>query len=174
VKTKTKTTLVTVIFVACLTLAGVFAYPVSLFVGTYLSVRETDRRTANLLYETDHKALLAVCREVMRNPSKYGTNPNVLGADSVDRFYPDPRDPNMPSVIRALQPAYIVAEDSHVRIELGGGFHHYGVNAYAEGTQGNGDKRLLDGLWYYDEGFQECPNDWEEKLEALRPKQGSV
>jgi hypothetical protein len=171
VKTNTKTVVGTVIFVACLAVAAAFVYPyLTLLVGTTSSVREIDQQTLNLLYKTDHKALLAACREVIHNRAKYGTNPNVHGADTVDRFYPDPCDPNMPAVVRALQPAYIVAEDSHVRIELGGGFHHYGVYAYAGVTQGGGDKKLLDGLWYYDDGFEECPEEWEKKLEALRPK----
>ena len=155
----------------CVGIVGIIAYPyISMFFGIRSSVKEIDRRTSSLLYKTDHKALLDACREVMDNRSKYAKDPDVHGGDSEDDSYPNPIDPNLPPIIRQLGASYIVAEDAHVRIELGGGFHHYGVNAYLEGAEGQGDKKLLDGLWYYDDGYRERPNYWERKLEGLRPK----
>jgi hypothetical protein len=59
-------------------------------------------------------------------------------------------------------------------IELHGGFLHYGVIAYPEnyikppGSE-YGDRKLVDGLWYYDEDYKGNPK-YQKKIEELLQK----
>lgn len=45
---------------------------------------------------------------------------------------------------------YVVTEHDHALVVLHGGFDHYGLLAYAEGVEGYGTRKLIDGLWFYD------------------------
>ena len=59
-------------------------------------------------------------------------------------------------------------------MELEGGINHSGIIAYPEDFEkpsddySFGDKKLIDRLWYYDDGYDEV-EDWEKYLESLKP-----
>jgi hypothetical protein len=57
----------------------------------------------------------------------------------------------MPRSIRSLGPGFVSVYRDVVTIELGGGFHHFGLLAYADGQEGEGDRKVADGLWFYEE-----------------------
>ena len=62
------------------------------------------------------------------------------------------RDPRVPMIIRELGPSYMAISSQQLRVELHGGFDHYGFVAYAEGVNAGDDwGRLIDGLVYYTE-----------------------
>ncbi len=114
-----------------------------------LGVREVARRTNYVLNEADHAKLLAACREIMKNHSGY--RHGDAGESSIDT-----EDPMLPEIVRNLDPAYITADNSSVRIAMTGGFHHCGVLAFADDAE-NPDVpvtfKLCPGLWFYeDEG----------------------
>jgi len=112
---------------------------------------EITRRERELLYHTDHAAVLAACREVFANQGKYRTNPAWNGMSPARTDLPDPADPNIPAAIKKLLPADIRIGRDNVRIELGGGFLHYGLIGYQPGAPGEGTLKLREGLWYYAE-----------------------
>jgi hypothetical protein len=65
--------------------------------------------------------------------------------------YIDRDDPCLPDVLRELGTSYVSVSKDIVRVELHGGFDHYGVLAFPEGVEGHGDRKLMEGLWYYTE-----------------------
>jgi hypothetical protein len=104
-------------------------------------------RFENLVYNTDHHALLAECRALIDK----GYRGKYI------YIWPD-RDPNVdnfPEIISQLKPTYVVVNDNIVGIELWGGMSHYGVRAYVEDFNEPykgyyyGDKELINGLWFY-------------------------
>jgi len=114
------------------------------------SILNINKRTKIALYETDHKALLDACREIMdADKTTYRRDPKI--SPTGDR-YPDPQDPNMPAIIRNLGVSYIVVDKDEVRIEMGGGHYHYGFTAFRKGFEQyggqHGGRKLIDGLWF--------------------------
>ena len=72
--------------------------------------------------------------------------------------------------------------NGRVILEMAGGLDHFGVYAYPEdfkkpphASEELGHKKLLDGLWYFDDGYQYCSNpqefeEYDKYIESLRPK----
>jgi hypothetical protein len=102
-------------------------------------------RLDNLLYHTDHEALLVACRTLIKEG--YRGKYHLLWPDK----HPDAQ--HLPKEILALRPSYIVVYDDHLKIEMWGGMSHYGVTAYAENFESEqqllGNKKLIEGLWFY-------------------------
>ena len=132
---------------------------------------DTDGPRARLLYETDHQALLEACRELSRRAAAGDLKPG--------EYYVRPdRSPQVvtfPEIILDLEPsAVLVGDYGEITIAMTGGLDHFGVSAYPKGDSSPravvGGKRLLEGLWYYDDGYEERPDDWDKHLEKLRPR----
>ena len=78
-----------------------------------------------------------------------------------------------------LAPNYVtIHTGGQVTIEMLGGTDHCGVQAYPEDYEKLvhrdfkfGDTKLLDGLWYYDQGYEIHGPQYENRVERLRPKQ---
>jgi hypothetical protein len=82
-----------------------------------------------------------------------------------------------------LEPGYVdIRENGVVMVALAGGLDHFGVIGYPSdyneipisGEPGErkvklGDKKLINGLWYYDEDYDEDP-EYDKKVESWRPK----
>jgi hypothetical protein len=123
-------------------LCGVF---MMLTLGGLFKALTLKPRLDNLLYHTDHEALLAACRTLVEEG--YRGRYNLVWPDK----YPDAD--KLPKEILALKPPYIVVRDDRVKIEMWGGMSHYGVIAYAEDFESEqsllGNKKLVDGLWFY-------------------------
>jgi hypothetical protein len=68
-------------------------------------------------------------------------------------------DPRLPDNIRELQSNRVEVDGGTVRIEMGGGFCHYGLEAsaldttvpYGYGADDIDYAKLIDGLWFYTE-----------------------
>ena len=76
-----------------------------------------------------------------------------------------------PQLILDLEPMFIeTASDGRIAVGMLGGFHHYGVTAYPvnfEKPSENfkyGDKKIIDGLWYYEDGYNPRYYKWIERL----------
>ncbi len=121
--------LVTVLLI--LVPCGLFIWPI------VWDCEKSARRIERLLHATDHQAVLAGCRELM---AKYPGQTLDAG------------DTRLPKVIQELDPIFVEVTQERVLIALHGSFDHFGVVAYPKGIEGDGAKKLIDGLWYFDEG----------------------
>lgn len=150
----------------CITL-----YPLSMFVafmyGIHLQTRDVRQRNVLLLYETDHKALLEACRKVLKEAREGKWEYRQYSIS----YIPEPNTDKLPEPILKLNPTYITIGRDSMMIEMLGGLGHFGVTAFSEESQFEGleGKKLLDGLWYYSDGYREVPN-YEKVVESWRPK----
>jgi hypothetical protein len=122
-----------------------------------------------ILYQTDHQKLLTACRELL--------DEGYYGRYEV-RNSQEPNSPKFPKAILDLKPSYVRIYDSgYVQVEMWGGMSHFGVIAYREDFNKAhedlryGDKKLLDGLWYYDDAYENNPG-YEKYIESLNPRKG--
>lgn len=135
-------------------------------------IRKGKERQMRLLCETDYHVLLESCRQLSRRVTTGDLKPGQYNI----RLEPNPESSRFPRPILDLEPTYVIIEpDGVVQIELYGGFVHYGVIAYPEDFKeppysfyGSG-RKLIDGLWYYDEGYKEIP-EYQKRIEALIAK----
>lgn len=162
---------VIVILVTCLFFYWLLIlWPIKM--ATTPDLAQIAKRQQILLYETDWAELLAGCRKVMREASegKWEYKQYVVGTRR-----PDPDSGRFPPVLLRLNPTYIWIEENTIVVEMLGGMGHFGVQAYKENFQSPladiplGDKELIPGLWYYDDGYLEDPN-YDQYIESLRPK----
>jgi hypothetical protein len=109
------------------------------------------QKERQLLYQTNGPAVFEACTQVWSNRGLYRTDPEWHNVAPADPSIPDPTDPRIPTPIRALRPSSIFIGSSSVRLEMGGGPYHYGLEAFMNGTLGTGTKQLSPGLWYYAE-----------------------
>lgn len=138
--------------------------------------RMGQQRQERLLCETNFPALLEGCREISR---MYAAG-DLKKSHYMIRIEPDPEVSKFPRVILDLEPTYIdIANDGKVQVELFGGFVHFGVCAYPEDYKAPfsgfsyGDRELIDGLWYYDDGYVKHP-EYSRKIETLLQKRITV
>ena len=129
--------------------------------------KQATQRKVRLLYETDHKALLEACRTVLKEAREGKWEYRQYNI----RLKRDPDADKLPEQILRLNPTYIYIWQKCIGIELNGGLHDFGVTAFSEDYEfeGHGDKKLLDRLWYYSDGYREVP-DYEKYIESLRPE----
>ena len=138
--------------------------------------REAKQMRLRLLCQTDHKALLEACRELSRRCARGELKPG--GYNIRDNPHPETSETSrFPQVILDLDPfhVYIDENDSRrVMIIMHGGMDHFGVYAYTEDYKkplGSvyGDKELIPGLWYYDEGY-DYTRYYDKRIDALMKK----
>ena len=101
-----------------------------------------------ILHNTDPNALLAACQSIQANTATYRADGNSHPATS---SHPDPNDPAIPTIIKALGPSSLTVGKEGVIVEFGGGFYHYGVTTDPAGAYGIKTRQLAPGLWYYAE-----------------------
>ncbi len=148
-------------------------------VGKFLLLMRADAKkgrqsTVRLLSETDHEALLAACRELLREVSAGNLQPFRYQV----RYEADLEALQFPRVILDIEPLYVGITDSgRVFVEMNGALHHCGVTAYSEDYEKPsphfvyGDKKIIDGLWYYEHGYNPKHDKWVEKqLQKRRAK----
>ncbi|MFA7485540.1 MAG: hypothetical protein WCZ89_05905 [Phycisphaerae bacterium] len=132
-----------------------------------------DEKRVQLLYKTDHEALLQACRLLMEQKHSNSLNmdywqikrENIFGIN--DNF----REAGISEIIVNLNPAFIyIYEDDRVLIECVASFYSVCVVAYPVGVTGGGHKMLRDGLWYWDVGYEKKWKDFDKYLECLNPK----
>jgi len=166
------------IFIA-LAIAFAICFALYILLNLYIFVRivyfgpDTKEMRERLLYETDHQVLLEACRELSRQVAREDLNPGTYYI----RTHLDPEASRFPQPILDLAPNYVYIDEGYsgrVMLEMLGGLGHFGVQAYPEDYKlpsysKYGDKKLIDGLWYYDDGYRKNP-EWEKKIEALKPK----
>ena len=121
--------------------------------------REIANRERLILYNINPTTVLTACRQIRANQAKYRGNPEWHPVPPSGSDNPDPADPQMPPVISTLKPSYIGMTPQGVRIEMGGGFLHFGLAEQLPGasTPPLAVKLLAPGLWYYAEDGKAPP-----------------
>ena len=135
-------------------------------------IREAQQRRVLLLCDTNHQALLKAGREILNQAPKDRMNPQpdgirVLGDIGV------PSGVEIPRAIQDLKPhVCLISLDGYLTLEMHGGMDHFGVRIYPEDYKEPdryfkyGDRELLPGLWYYDEGYINNP-EYDKKIDKL-------
>jgi hypothetical protein len=133
-------------------------------------IKQVKERKIMLLYKTDHSALLVACRKLIKDKHEGKWQEGRYNVN----FKPHPDAAKLPETILKLKPTWVWINNERVMIEMLGGLGHFGVHAFSKGfpeaeQKKYGDKKLLDGLWYYDDGYRKATN-YEQYIESLRPE----
>jgi hypothetical protein len=133
---------------------------------------EVRQLRTRLLCKTDHQALLNACRELSRKL--------VTGEVAAD-VYKGSDILKLPDPIPSLQPNHVtLGEDGQVKIEMFVGWYPLGVQVYPEGFPNYpppfkyGDRQLLPGLWYYDDGYSSNPDEYDKRIDHILEKCGRL
>jgi len=165
-------------FFAVIVGAVIFGFGLNYFFFVGKAVREFKKERkvlmTRLLCETDHQVLLEACRELSRRveagdlkSGRYNIRNHLY--EQASRF---------PQVILNLQPRYVYIDENNngkVWIPIFGGFDHFGVTAYTDDYLESGpkhkygDRELIPGLWYYDDGYIDDP-EYDKKIDKLIEK----
>jgi len=136
-------------------------------------VKRAQQMQVRLLCNTDHQALLEACRELSRRAGRGDLKPGRYNVRS-DRH---PKVSQFPKAILDLEPSYVYIDENdsgRVMVAMHGGLVHFGVEAYTEDYKKPsfvgfkfGDKELIPGLWYYDDGYDHNPLLYDKRIEEL-------
>jgi len=165
-----KSTKIVGLIIGAVVAAAVYSLAVLVGPGFFIGCDVGQAKT-RLFCETDHQALLDACRELSK---RY-----VDG--QLDSGEPLASSPQVPEVIRALRPSFVaVDQDGCVRIELSNKWWPLGVRAYPENYPEYpppfeyGDRKLLEGLWYCEDGYSLHPDEYDKIIDELLSKNRTV
>lgn len=102
------------------------------------------------ILSTDRPALLSACRQMLADRDKYRNdwvNGYLRKGDKAIDADVGGITPDVPEVIRRMNPRYVVIEGDHVRVMV----HappRAGFIGFAERAKQYGDLQLTNGLWY--------------------------
>jgi len=138
-----------IVFAVLLVAAARIVSVISVVFGAKVEMRERKRA---VLYQTNHAALLAACADLWNKRLTLHADRASATSQPVD-FAIDPSDPAVPPIIRSLNPNGMYIHEGRVHIDLGGGFDHFGIDAFVNGapTPDIGETQLIPGLWFYSE-----------------------
>ncbi len=134
-------------------------------------IRQAQRRRVLLLCNTDHQALLNAGREILSQVPKDRLNPRPGGPRILGEFGVS-EGVQIPQAIRDLKCGCLISYDGYVTLEMHGGMDHFGVRIYPEDYKEPdryfkyGDRELLTGLWYYDDGYVNNP-EYDKRISKL-------
>jgi hypothetical protein len=138
--------------IAALVVLAVLVLPV------LLNILQSRQARVRLLSKTDHHALLEAGREILAEVANGNLNVGIYDLRNRTDL---PSGIAIPRAIIDLGARrFDVSKDGHMMIEMHGGMDHFGVDLYAEDFREPypdfkyGDRKLIDGLWYYDEQYQ--------------------
>ena len=159
---KVPLTIVVVVVVGCIAATQVPIPPAWMF--GFMS-GQIERGRVRIFCKSDHEALLQACRDLSQRADvgRHETRVYEVGIFS---------GLSLPGPIRALRPReVIVSKNGIVRISMYSGWHPFGVWACPEGYVGHrpdkAKRKLLEGLWYYDEDYNYSPEGLDKHIDAL-------
>ena len=136
-------------------------------------IKETQQRRVQLLCKTDHEALLKAGRKILNQIPEDYLNTDGKRVAGVRHL---PKGVQIPKTIQDIRPrGFLVDYDGYLIMEMHGGMDHFGVRMYPQDYQEPdryfkyGDRELLDGLWYYDDGYIHNP-EYDKRIDALIEK----
>lgn len=170
-KKRTKTIIILIampIFIGVLYYFGMCVYNVKFYFPQM--AKQGKERRIMLLYRIDHAALLDACRKLIKEKREGKWQEGRYDVS----FRPHPDAARLPERILKLKPTWVWINNERVMIEMFGGLDHFGIQAFSrdfpEADQKKyGHKKLLDGLWYYDDGYRKTAN-YDQYIESLRPE----
>lgn len=141
-------------------------------------LKSMEERRPLLLYETDHRELLEACRELSKQVATGRLEPRSY---QIKRINPDPELRQFPQLILDLLPLHVDVKKNGLVDIVMSPVVMYGVVAYPENYGRTPDDsfkyddrlwgiELIDGLWYYDEDFQNYPEHMKEVEELLKKR----
>ena len=166
----------TIVLIILLGLVALFFFhpQISSFFTIPWFVHQAQHRRVMLLCDTDHQALLKAGREILSEIPKDRFHPHSDGG--IDSgIFSVPEGIQIPQAIKDLKSGYVVDYDGYLRIEMHGGMDHFGVKIYPEDFKKPrdyfeyGDRELLPGLWYYDDGYLHNP-EYDKRIDELIEK----
>ena len=116
--------------------------------------QQAARGRHHLFFETDYQELLAACRDLSQRTAAGELRSGQYNVYCGKR---DPETLSFQQVILDLKPAHVFTNwhgDGEVITELMPGPEWLGVTAFPEGSEGHGAVKLIEGLWYFDPGYQ--------------------
>ena len=152
------------------------------------SLKQLNYTRAKLLYHTDHEELLKKCREkilkyneslsddrednevaqLIDQPSSGVSQEDSNSIEGLIPGLPPTDGPTKRTYMRILdlKPRIVYISPKRLTLRFGPTFYSVSVTAFAEGVEGHGDLKLIEGLWYRDDGFHKHANfyDYLEKL----------
>lgn len=135
-------------------------------------IKDAQSRRVLLLCETDHQALINAGREILSQVPKDRLNPQPDGIRHLGDIGV-PSGVDIPQAIRDLKPrGCLVSLDGYLTLEMHGGMDHFGVRIYPEDYKEpdryfkHGDREILPGLWYYDDGYIHNP-EYDKRIDKL-------
>lgn len=135
-------------------------------------IKDAQRRRVLLICDTSHQALLKAGREILNQAPKDLLNPQPDGIRHLGDIGV-PAGVDIPRAIRDLKPhGCLISLDGYLTLEMHGGMDHFGVRIYPEDYKEPdryfkyGDKELLPGLWYYDDGYIHNP-EYDKRIDDL-------
>lgn len=132
--------------------------------------KQDEKQKILLLYEISHNDFLRECRDLHESGLRGEFSINDLSDEAYE---------NIPkNLMIELKPDIIRISDERVKIIIRGGIFGFGVYAYPEKVMKStyekyyiGDKMLIEGLWYFDSGYEPGHEiEYEEYLNSLKPK----
>jgi len=140
-----------------------------LFIQDALGARSARIR---LLCKIDHPALLDAGRDLLAQAADGALSKGNYHLRGKHRI---PEGIELPAAILHLRPRTMMIRDGYMALEMHGGMDHFGFRIYAadfkEPYQGyiNGHRKIIDGLWYHDKGYDTDPN-YDKAIDALIEK----
>ena len=134
------------------------ACAVLLFIGAGLSAlfdrisQGMNEGPEQLLYHTDHAAVLRACQDVLRDPQAAGFPNPSNGVATVNGSQGGAPSPSaaLPTTLRNLNFEFMTVDHNGATVYFGGGFEHWG---YMTAPPPSGPQvQLLPGLWFWSEG----------------------
>ena len=140
-------------------------------------IYKAQQRRVLLLCETVHQALLKAGREILSEvPVKKTIQRTKNETPGIIGNFPIPKGVRIPQAILDLRPhAVVIDYDGYLIIEMHGGMDHFGVRIYPEEFKAPYpgfkyiNRKLTEGLWYYDIGYDGNP-EFDERIEELLQK----
>jgi hypothetical protein len=120
----------------------------------------------HLFCETNYEELLAACRDLSKRAAAGELKGKQYFVHLGNR---DPETLSFPQVILDLEPSFVIIDTTNrgmVWIALMPGPDSFGVVAFPEGSEEDGEVKLIDGLWYFDGDYSEESPQYRESINA--------
>jgi len=151
-------------------------WPLFRILWDYAIYRAQQRRVL-LLHKTGHRALLKAGREILSHEvvkEKFESLKNrTQNGYRISGSFPIQKGIRIPQAIRDLKPrGGSINYDGYLTLEMHRGMDHFGVRVYPEDFKEPhrnfiyGDRELLPGLWYYDDGYLHNP-EYNKRIDEL-------
>ncbi|MBN1819053.1 MAG: hypothetical protein JW828_16965 [Sedimentisphaerales bacterium] len=137
-------------------------------------IKQINQIRVKVLYHTNHEELLKACRDKLATYNNSlpdekikneGITTTVKSGPGFGTGEDIPQKTHMK--ILDLKPTFVEISRKMIHLEMCTGFYSVSVSAFPDGVEGFGDLKLIDGLWYSDDGFRKNP-DFSKYLEQLK------